>query len=180
MKNILSVTFIVSIIFGGASIARAEVVWSCNAMAFEPVGAPTIKRDLHTSQSGRVIFKEGKTGTIVLAAQITKNLGYLRSLRLTYRDGDGKEGPSVVSANIRRVRRSDGHVAALANSTVSSNDSNAANSGPSGWATHQSGAPGNVIQQGMDLDKYYYYVQIALKRTDSAVPLAVMGAYIIN
>ncbi len=179
MKEIFSVV-VVSIIMVYASTAHAEVVWSCNAMAFEPVGAPTIERDLHKSLAGRVVFKEGKTGTIALVAQITKDLGYLRSLRLTYRDGDGKEGPAEVSANIRRIRRTDGHVAMLANSAVSSNDSNAINSGPSSWATHQSGAPGSVIQQGMDLDNYYYYVQIVLKRTDAAVPLAVMGAYIIN
>ncbi len=181
MKKILSVAVFVSFIVVGASIADAKVVWSYNAMACEPAGAP-IKRDLYDSLAGKVRFREGKTGNIALICPISDDLGktQLRSLRLTYRDGDGKEGPSVVSAVIRRVRRSDGHVATLPNGKVSSNDSNAVNSGPTGWATHQSGAPGRVLNHVLDLDSFYYYVQINLKRTDANVPLAVMGVYLIN
>jgi len=181
MKKVLLVAVVVSFIVVGASIAHAEVVWSYNVMACEPAGAP-IKRNLHASLAGKVVFKEGKTGNIALICPISGDLGktLLRSLRLTYRDGDGKEGPSVVSAGIRRVRRSNGHVESLPNGSVSSNDSNAVNSGPSGWATHQSGAPGRVLNHVIDLDNFYYYVQINLKRTDANVPLAVMGVYLIN
>ncbi|MGH8575568.1 MAG: hypothetical protein ACREXJ_01315 [Gammaproteobacteria bacterium] len=164
-----------------AVLAQSKVVWSSNAMACEPAGAP-IARDLHDSLAGIVRFRDSKTGTIALICAIYDDLGntQLRSLRLTYRDGDGKEGPSVVSAAIRRVRRSDGHVATLPNGDVSSNDSNAVNSGPNGWATHQSGAPGSVLNHVLDLENFYYYVQINLKRTDAAVPLGVMGVHLIN
>ena len=165
----------------GASIAEAKVVWSYNAMASVPAGGQ-IKGDLYDSRAGKVIFKAGKTGNIALICPIPDDLGKvrLRSLRLTYRDGDGKEGPSLVSAAIRRVRRSNGSVTSLSNGTVSSNDANAVNSGPSGWATHQSGSPGRVLNHVLDLDNFYYYVQINLKRTDSKVPLGVMGVHLIN
>lgn len=164
-----------------AVLAQSKVVWSSNAMACEPAGAPIV-RDRYDSLAGKVRFRAGKTGSIALICPISDDLGkaQLRSLRLTYRDADGKEGPSVVSAAIRRVRRSDGSVATLTNGGVSSNDPNAINSGPTGWATHQSGAPGNVLNHVLDLEKFYYYVQINLKRTDAAVPLAAMGVHLIN
>lgn len=168
-------------IVASAVQAQSEVVWSSNAMACEPAGAP-IARDLYDSLAGKVRFREGKSGRIALICPISDDLGsaQLRSLRLTYRDGDGKEGPSVVSAAIRRVKRSDGHIETLRNGDVSSNDSNAVNSGPTGWATHQSGAPGAVLGHVLDLDKFYYYVQINLRRTDAAVPLGAMGVHLID
>lgn len=160
--------------------AQSRVVWSFNAMACEPAGAP-ISADLHDSLWGVVRFKEGKTGNIALICPISHELNaQLRSLRLTYRDGDGHEGPSVVSAAVRRVRRSDGYVATLLNGDVSSNDSNAPNSGPTRWATHQSGTSGRVMNHAPDTLNYYYYIQINLKRTDPNVPLAVMGVHLIN
>lgn len=162
-------------------LAQSKVVWSFDAMACEPAGAP-IAMDLHDSLAGAVRFKEGKTGNIALICPISDDLGNttLRSLRLTYRDGDGKGGPSLVSAALRRVRRSDGDVATLPNSEVNSNDSNADNSGPNGWATHQSGSQGAVLNHVLDLSNFYYYVQINLKRTDADVPLGVMGVHLIS
>ena len=164
-----------------AAPAQSNIVWSSNAMACEPAGAP-IASDRHDSLAGVVRFKDGKTGNIALICAISDNLGntQLRSLRLTYRDGDGKQGPSEVRAAIRRVRRSDGRVETLANGDVSSNDSTAVNSGPDGWATHQSGAQGSVLNHVLDLEKFYYYVQINLIRADVAVPLGVMGVHLIN
>ena len=43
--------------------AQSKVVWSCDAMAAEPAGAP-IAADLHDSLAGIVRFKDGKTGNI--------------------------------------------------------------------------------------------------------------------
>lgn len=181
MNKIMSVVVIISFLVLGTSIAEAKVVWSYNAMASVPAGA-SMNSGLYDSLAGRVIFKKGKTGTIALICPISDDLGKvsLRSLRLTYRDGDGRQGPSVVSASIRRVKKSNGSVATLRNGTVSSNDSNAVNSGPTGWVTHQSGSPGRVLSHVLDLDNYYYYVQINLKRTDAAVPLGVLGVHLIN
>lgn len=163
------------------AFAQSRVVWSCNAMAAQPAGAP-IRRDLHASLAGKVIFEEDRTGNIALICPILDDLDrtQLRSLRLTYRDGDGKLGPSVVTAAIRRVNRSNGNVATLTNGQVSSNDASAPNSGPTGWATHQSGSPGNVLNHVVDLGDFYYYVQINLQRTDAAVPLGVIGVHLIN
>ncbi len=177
LLTLLGISFVVP----NVALAQSQVIWSSNAMACQPAGAP-IKRDLHDSLAGRVRFKEGKAGNIALICPISDDLGnsQLRSLFLTYRDGDGKEGPSVVSAAIRRVRRSDGHVATLPNGNVSSNDLNATNSGPNGWATHQSGATGISLNHVLDLDNYYYYVQINLRRTDETVPLGAMGVFLVN
>ena len=145
-----------------------------------------VQKDLIDVQSGRVIFKPGKAGIVSLICPIgtvsekMKNAS-LRSLFLTYRDGDGKEGPGgVVTANLRRVRQSDGAVESLSNSLVSSNSTNAPNSGPKGWATHQSATTNSNIAQGFEFDKFYYYVHITMKRDDSAVPLAVLGVFLIN
>jgi hypothetical protein len=179
---ILSTVLGISATIASSVLAQSRVVWSCDAMACQPAGAP-IKADLHDALAGAVRFKDGRVGTIALICPILDSLGApgaLRSLRLTYRDGDGREGPSEVSAAVRRVRRSDGHVATLDNGDVSSNDSTAPNSGPSGWETHQSGSPGNVLSHTVDLEDFYYYVQINLTRSDAAVPLAVMGVHLIN
>ncbi|MCH7964584.1 MAG: hypothetical protein IH852_11680 [Bacteroidetes bacterium] len=166
---------------GGVALAQSKVVWSFNAMAAQSAGIP-ILRDLHVSSHGTVRFKDNRTGNITLICPITDDLdgASLRSLRLTYRDGDGRQGPSLVSAVIRRVRRSDGHIATLPNGKVSSNDANAPNSGPTGWKTHQSGSPSNVLSHVLDLTNFYYFVQINLKRTDGAAPLGVMGVHLIN
>ncbi len=164
-----------------AALAQSRIVWSSNAMACEPAGAP-IARDLHDSLAGVVRFKDGQIGNIALICPISQNLGstMLRSLRITYRDGDGRQGPSSVTAALRRVRRTDGHVATLRNGEVGSNQPTAPNSGPNGWATHQSGAPGQVLNHSLDLANFYYYVQINLRRTDPSVPLAVMGVHLVN
>ena len=174
--------FLLLLIMSAVTVfAQSKVVWSFNAMAAAPAGG-SISEDLYDALTGKVVFREGKTGNIALICPISDDLNgtLLRSLRLTYRDGDGKQGPSVVSASIRRVRKSDGHVASLPNGEVSSNGPGAVNSGPNGWATHQSGAPGNVLNHTLDLRNFYYYVQINLKRTDPTVPIGVIGVHLIN
>jgi hypothetical protein len=163
------------------SLAQPPVAWSCNAMAAVPAGIPS-PTDLYDSLAGRVVFKPDRTGTITLICPILNNLErvLLKSLGLTYLDGDGREGPSVVTAALRRIRRTDGHVATVDNGEVSSNDAAAPISGPSGWATHQSSTPGHVLTHILDLDNYYYYVQIGLSRSDPAIPLGVMGVHLIR
>ena len=165
------------------SVAFSEVLWSCNAMAAQPAGIPVLI-DKHESSHGNVRFKDGKSGTISLICPVTywPGPGYIRTLVLTYRDGDGHEGPSEVSAALRRVKRSSSttDIRTLPNGRVSSNDSNAPNSGPKGWETHQSAKVGNVISHVPDFINYYYYVQITLKRNDDNVPLGVMGVYMTN
>ena len=89
--------------------AQSKVVWSFNAMAAQPAGIP-ILRDLHVSSHGTTRFAKGKTGIIALICPVADDLDgvRVRGIRLTYLDGDGRQGPSVVSAGLRRVRRSDG------------------------------------------------------------------------
>ena len=169
------------ITLAGTAATQSKVVWTMNAMACLPAGAPIIS-NRHDALAGAVRFRDGQTGNIALICPIPDDLGgtTLRSLRLTYRDADGRQGPSKVSAVIRRIRHSDGHVATLPNGDVSSNDTNATNSGPNGWATHQSGSPGNVLSHAIDAANFYYYVQINLQRADPAVPLGAMGVHLIN
>ena len=157
-----------------------HVIWSSNAMACEPAGAPII-RDNHESLAGKVRFKEGKRGKVALICpvnMVTAATGKSpRSLFLTYQDGDGKEGRSIVSAALRKVRKSDGHVETIVNSFVSSNATNATNSGDNGWANHQSATRGNTIGQRFDFLRYYYYVQINMDNKTGA-SLGVMGVYL--
>ena len=178
---ILSVAMTTMLTDTNSVLEQSRVVWSCDAMGAEPAGAP-IATGLHDALAGAVRFRDGQVGNVALVCPILDDLGGvgLRSLRLTYRDGDGRQGSSEVAAVIRRVRRSDGHVESLANGGLSSNDSNAPNSGPTGFVTHTSGSPGNVLNHRVDLQDFYYFVQINLKRTDAAVPLAVMGVHLIN
>ena len=86
------------------------------------------------------------------------------------------KGPTVVFCDEMMS-----HVETLPNGEVSSNDKDATNSGPHGWATHQSSTePGEVINQTLDLTAFYYYVQINLKRTSAGVPVAATGVHLIN
>lgn len=151
-------------------------VWSHNAMAAAPTPA-TLREDLYDARAGRVVFREGKTGTVNLVCPVSADLRdtHLRSLFLTYRDGDGPEEPSVVSAALRVIRTSDGHVETVENGNVSSNDGTAPDSGSEGWETHQSATPGNTIEHTLDFDRNYYYVQITLRRDEPDVPLGAIG-----
>ncbi len=182
-KLIELVFFCLLTVFISANAAAEDddhIIWSSNAMACVPAGAPIVV-DNHESLAGKVRFKEGKRGKVALICPIhmvTVATGKSpRSLHLTYRDGDGKQGNSLVSAVLRKVRRSNGQVETIVNSVVSSNATNAANSGVNGWATHQSATTGNTIGQRFDFLRYYYYVQINMDNT-SGTTLAVMGVYL--
>jgi hypothetical protein len=150
-------------------------------MAGSPTPA-TLESELYDALAGRVRFRSGKTGTANLIYPVPATLDdrFVRSLFLTYRDGDGRQGPSVVSAVLRFVRKSDGHVQSVGNSGVSSNDDAAPNSGPNGWATHQSATRGNTIENAhtMDFESNYYFVQLTLRRSDPAVPLGALGVFL--
>lgn len=156
-----------------------SVIWSQDAMAAVPTPA-TLRADLYDSVAGRVKFRSGRTGTVNLISAIPATLHkrHLRSLFLTYQDGDGRQGPARVSAALRMIRRRDGHVETVRNGGVSSNDRRAPNSGPRGWVTHQSATRGNTIDHRLDFEKNYYYVQITLRRSDPTVPLGAIGVYL--
>lgn len=164
-----------------------SVVWAWSAMAAQSAGAP-IPKDLYVSSAGSVRFAEGKTGTVALICPLTADVQgkQLRSLRLTYRDG-GSTDTSRVSASLRRVRcptvggpAGAGQVETVPRSEVSSNDPGAPNSGPNSWATHQSGAPGAVMNHTVDLENFYYYVQINLIRTNTVTKLGAIGVHLID
>ena len=168
----------------GAVLAQSRVVWSYDAMACVPAGAP-IPTGLYDALAGGVRFREGKTGTVSLICPIQADLSgtHLRSLRLTYRDGDGP-GPGNeaggVSAALRRVTMRDGSVETVRNGEISSNKSSALNSGPTGWATDQSATSGNTLDVTLDFSKYFYYVQITLKRTDPSVAVGALGVHLTS
>lgn len=157
------------------------IIWSHDAMAAVPTPA-TLRGDLYDSVAGRVKFREDETGTVNLICPVPASLHdrHVRSLFLTYQDGDGREGPSVASAALRSIRKEDGHVETVANGNVSSNDDDAENSGPDGWVTHQSASAGDTIEHDMDFDRHYYYVQITLERSDPSVPVGAIGVYLTN
>lgn len=160
------------------------IEWSYNAMAAVPTPA-TLRDDLCDYLAGRVRLREGKTGTANLICPVpaTFHQKHLRRLLLTYGDGDHGGDASEVRAAIRFIRKGDGHVQTVGNnqewSTVSSNDDNAPNSGPSGWATHQSNRGFERIGV-LDFNKRYYYVQITLKRSNPDIPVRAMGVELIN
>lgn len=179
-----STLFLLVLAAYGISQAKADIVWSCNAMAATPT-PKTLDEGLVDALAGRVRFREGRAGTANLICPIGPSSEKLanftvRSLHLTYRDGDGKEGPSVVSAALRRINKATGHVETVRNGGVSSNHDKATNSGPDGFASHQSATGGQTIGESLDLDRFYYYVQITLRRSDAAVPLVVQGAFLTN
>ena len=188
-RSCIGAVILAALVTSPLNAATADIVWPRNAMGATPTPA-TLEDGLTDALAGRVVFRQGKTGTANLICPIgsvSQNLSKftVRSLHLTYHDGDGKEGPSVVSAALRRIRKSDGHVETVKNGGVSSNSPNASNSGPGGFATHQSATPGNTIDAGLDFKDfyyyyYYYYVQITMRRSDAAVPLAVQGAFLTN
>jgi hypothetical protein len=104
----------------------SSIIWSYSALAAVPTEA-TIQKDLYVSRAGRLLFREGKSGIASFICPISDGSlegekgQHLRSLFLTYRDQDGpgpspSGGPSEVHANLRRVRKSDGHVDTLPNS----------------------------------------------------------------
>ena len=153
-----------------------QTIWSFNAMAAAPTPR-TIREDLVEAQAGKIFFKEGKEGTAVLICPVAfayqVNWG---SLWMTYRDGSGWQNrDNFVSAELRSVRMSDGHVQTLPGGTVSSREQGAPNSGPAGWATQEQSPVGQLPWGEMELDDAYYYVQVSMRRDDAGVPLGFMG-----
>src|SRR4051794_17124098 len=109
------------------SMAALQPVWSFNAMAAVPTPA-TLEAGLIDSLAGNVRFRAGRVGLANLMCPIPASLQgqHLRSLRLTYRDPDAGSGlkeedrpdRTRVSAVMRQVRVSDGHVENVPNSSV--------------------------------------------------------------
>ncbi len=166
---------------GPAYALNEGIIWSMNAMSCVPTPA-TLEAGLIDGQAGRVIFKSNRTGIASIICPIgsvsdeMRTRG-LRSLFLTYRDGDRSALNNVV-ASIRRVNRASGHVETMSNGSVSSGGPGAPSSGQTGWATHQSATAGNTIGNHFDFSKFYYYVHISMKRDDAGVPLAVLGVFL--
>ena len=164
-----------------------RVAWSMNAMAFVPT-QKTLQSNIAFQVAGKVTFQEGKIGTITLICPLssgplipetqTGTEFVIKQLSLTYRDGDAEGSSGVVSATLRIVNKETGHVSNLEN--VSSNAPGAPNSGPKTYVTHgepklNTGAPMPGINHKLNLNKYFYYIQITLKRTNPNIPVAVMG-----
>ena len=158
-----------------------RVLWSYNAMAAVPTRS-TLERKLYETWAGRALFRKGKTGILNLICPVSENLDGFRihNLVLTYQDGDGPHGPAETRAVLRWIRRSDGHVETIENGAVSSNDTNAPDSGMKGWASNQSASSGETMNHVVDFENHYYYVQITMKRNNAAVPLGAIGVYLTN
>jgi hypothetical protein len=155
------------------------------ALAAVPTEA-TIQKDLYVSRAGRLLFREGKSGIASFICPISDGSlegekgQHLRSLFLTYRDQDGpgpspSGGPSEVHANLRRVRKSDGHVDTLPNSLVSSRQEDAPSSGVDVWATHQSAHAGKTLSHRIDFSNHFYYVHITMKKDPGGGGVGVLG-----
>ena len=149
--------------------AFAEIVWSCNAMGAVPT-PPTLQQDLIAVEAGRVSFNEGKTGTANLVCPVgtlTSRLhGPLESLSITFAVGAG--AGAVAEASLRRVDRNTGHVETVENGHVTSEGHNPL---PAHWRTESTSG----LTDSLEDPRFFYYVQITLKRTSPNMKVIVQG-----
>lgn len=184
MKTIKCVSLIVSmcmvVIFPSYVRADDNIIWSCSAMGMVPILGPD---ELVEQRSGKAIFKANEKGIVRLICPVygVKKAG-LRSLFFTFQDGDGGtvDTSNKITAELRRVRRSDGHVETMRNATVDSNSERTPSTGSSGWVTSQSATSGNTIGDGFDFGRYYYYVQVTMTKGQKSGTLATQGVYLQN
>ncbi|WP_457668881.1 hypothetical protein [Thiolapillus sp.] len=172
-----------------SSIASSgiRVGWSMDAMGCVPT-EETARKNILIQVAGKVKFRKGKTGSITLICPISSapltpetisgSASTIKQLLLTYKDGDAQAPGGLVSASLRFVDRKTGHIANL--ESISSNTPAAPNSGPGGFATYgkpklKTNTPVPGINHSFRFSKYFYFIQITLKRSSPRIPVSVMG-----
>lgn len=177
----------VGLSFTSTAWSGIRIGWSMDAMGCVPT-EETARKNILIQVAGKVKFKKGKTGSITLICPIsaapltpetsTGSASTVKQLLLTYKDGDAGAPGGLVTASLRFVDRKTGHIANLG--VVSSNSPQAPNSGPKGFATYgrpnlKTNTPVPGINHSFRFSKYFYFIQITLKRSSPNIPVSVMG-----
>lgn len=161
-------SIMVSALFFAGSIidARAQVnTWSIAGAGCVPTGQTTAGSLIFNS-AGDVSFAAGKTGEIIVTCPVPDFIDSAVGMTVLYRDSDGAGTLVNVQANLRKKDLLTGQASnagALFNS----------NSGPASGATGYAvagvllGNPCNGSLFQFDHNRYAYYVQINMKRSNT-------------
>jgi hypothetical protein len=140
--------------------------WSVAGAGCVPTGQ-TSAQALNFNSAADVSFALGKTGEIILTCPVPDYIDSALSMTVVYRDSDAAGTLVTVQANLRKKDLLTGQ-ASNAGALFNSNTGPA--SGATGYAVAGTilGNPCNGSVFHFDHNRYAYYVQINMKRTNTA------------
>ncbi|MCK5352961.1 hypothetical protein KAJ77_10270 [bacterium] len=172
MKTLIASIVMFMLVFAGGAAQTYADGWYAAATGCVPHD-DAVQEDIYSTANGKVVFKEGKTGTVYLACNIdnyerkSDNPLYLY-LNYQWAPGFQREPNNIVQAQLKRVIRSTGNIVNIAD--ISSNIV---------------AGKGNDVQrilrilpddeQSLDLVNSYYYVIITLRRNTTEVNPTAIG-----
>ena len=151
---------------GSINDVRAQVnTWSIVGAGCIPTGQTTA-RSLIFNSAGDVSFATGKTGEIIVTCPVPDFIDSATGMSVVYRDSDGAGTSVNVQANLRKKDLTTGE-ASDAGAIFNSNTGPI--SGPAGYAVAGAvlGNPCNGNLFHFDHNRYAYYVQINMKRSNT-------------
>jgi len=157
---------IAACVLAGAGVSRAETHWASIGAGCVPTGQSQ-QTNIHFNSAGRTTFNASSVGEVILTCPITMPFthGINTSLTVAYRDPDGTGAGARVLATLRRMDQQTGAVDTLAQ--FDSNTSSVTN-----FAVAAAGF-GNCGPSPFAFDRFYYYVQINMTRSDLAMPVEI-------
>ena len=150
----------------GAQVADAQLRagihfdWSMPATGC-PATDEAIQQNLYQATAGFVRFRPGKSGRIILRCGVTPgDIDVISQLRLTWKNTDGlgpTGGQGHVVAQLKRINKTNGNWAVVGGIAIGSD------SYPTGTPDVFTGLS-TYSPHTMDFAKYFYYVEISIRR----------------
>lgn len=151
---------------GSINDVRAQVnTWSIVGAGCVPTGQTTAGSLIFNS-AGDVSFATGKTGEIIVTCPVPDFIDSAVGMSVVYRDSDGADTLVNVQANLRKKDLSTGQAS---NAGAIFNSDRGPASGATGYAVAGVvlGNPCNGNLFHFDHNRYAYYVQINMKRSNT-------------
>lgn len=161
--------YLLIILLSTTAAAIADTVeWSSAAMACTPTSR-TVAEGKYVTTAGRVKFRKGKTGSISFVCPITQKLkrgSYILKGHTTY--AGGGNGQTLIA--LRRSKKDGYGVTNVVNADIYF-------AAPPNKHRSQSGGNKNLV---FDTAKFYYWVQLTIKKSDSNGERAIHGVELIR
>jgi hypothetical protein len=121
----------------------------------------TIKADSYIVVGGRIKFNGSRTGGIAVICPVSAGLGTVSRIGVSYRDSTGSGKSARVSTDLRRIRKTDGHVENVTGTGLTFSSDNHATT------KYTFALGGSPSDHTLDDVNYYYFVQVTLVRSNA-------------
>jgi hypothetical protein len=142
--------------------------WQSAAIACT-VDADSIRADRQGNPGSHMSFASGQTGAIKLFCPLPIGASG-NAIAMTYRDATGRDTGAGVSAEVRRINKSNGSTSSLPGAVIDSDD----------FATTSTAHHFDTFTQVFDHTSYYYFVTITLTRSTAAQDVTIGGVELFH